>query len=198
MRKRWLNQLAKDIETQYGKEIRDNIFGDIDGISNDHEEISAWFANFIKGLDGLDDKEFVKEMMAKRCPCGWKEKAREEAVRNSYENSQSFEEFALLCEKSGVVSQKIEYKDNVLYLLKNPMSHKSAGSCGKGCHCSLARITDEYISDLFCHCCTVGFDGRPFRKVFGDDIKVEFIESFVTNGNPCKTAVYIPIKENWR
>ena len=200
MNKTWINRLASDIEKKHGKEARDRIFGDINTVGNDRQAMTVWFENFIAKLDELNDNEFVKEIMAKRSPCRWNEKLRVDAVKNSYENSTSFEEFAFLCDKNGFVSQKIEFdtNDNVLYLLKLPMNKMNSGKCGKGCHCFLACRTDKYISDLFCHCCTVGFDGRPFRNVFGNDIKIEFIESFITNGKPCKTAVYIPKKEDWK
>jgi hypothetical protein len=196
MNKACLKQLASDIKEKYGNEISDSIFGDINEIDNGHKAIASWFSNFVKSLDNLDDKEFVKKMLTDRSPCIWKEGERVEIIRKSYEESQSFEEFAsLLGERS--VGDRVEFNDNVLYLIKNPVDKKDIGSCGKGCHCALACHTEEYISDIFCHCCTVGFCGRPFRKVFGDDIRVEFIESFITNGNPCKTAIYVPKKANW-
>ena len=197
MDKNWISRLANDIERKHGKEMRDHIFGDFENIKNTHKPTAAWFANFTKGLDELNDRKFAIEVLIKQCPCTWKEAEREKSIRESYEKSNSFEEFVLLCDKTGVVSQIIEYEDNIIYLLKKPRNKKTAGKCGKGCHCSLASHTEVYASDLFCHCCTVGFDGRPFRKVFGDDIRIEFIESFITNGNPCKTAVYIPKKVNW-
>jgi len=198
MNKTWLNQLASDIEEKYGSDVRDGIFGELDGVKDGHKAISAWFGNFIKKMDELNDEEFVKKILVKRSPCAWKEKERADVIRDGYENSKSFAEFASLLAESGIISDKIEFNDNVLYLIKNPMDRKNIGACGKGCHCALACHAEEYASDLFCHCCTVGFDGRPFREVFGDDVRIEFIESFITNGNPCKTAVYAPEKKGWQ
>jgi len=64
MNKQWISCLADGIEKKHGKETRSRIFGDINSMANTSEYLSAWFENFTNGLDGLNDKEFLQQMMA--------------------------------------------------------------------------------------------------------------------------------------
>ena len=63
MDKNWISKLAGEIEARHGKEARDKIFGDIDSVENNPLSLSAWFDNFTTGMDKLDDKEFLQQMM---------------------------------------------------------------------------------------------------------------------------------------
>jgi len=70
MNRRWILRLADDVEARHGKEARDRVFGDIDNMKDAPESLSAWFDNFATGMDALNDKEFLRKMMADLCPCG--------------------------------------------------------------------------------------------------------------------------------
>lgn len=193
MNKQWISQLASDIEAKYGKESRDRIFGDIDNIHN----LPDWFLNFTSGLDDLNDKEFLQQMMAHRCPCGGDNEKDGKEIRSFYDNSKTLDEFVgLLRERYPYPTggDFMELRDNVLYMTKPPDECIETGSCGKGCHCWLAMHTENIVSDIFCHCCTIGHTGRPFQVAFGDDIKMELVESIICGGNKCIMAVHLPEK----
>ena len=198
MRIHWLSQLANDIEAKYGREARDKIFGDIDALKDSHKCLSPWFDNFIRGMDELDDKAYLQDMMARLCPCGPGKTNMPKIVKfikKSYEESETLTEFVAKLEKDGRTSDNFELHGNVLYLIKNLRNQKNAGLCGKGCHCGLAKYTDKYISDIFCYCCTVGHDGKPFKMALGDDLKVEFAYSLINGGKACASAIYLPEKK---
>jgi len=198
MNKQWLSCLASDIEEKYGKETRNRIFGDIDSMIHTPEYLSAWFENFTTGMDELDDKEFLQQMMANRCPCGGDYEKDGRAMKEIYDKSDTLAEFVdsnrkWMHDKYGG-TDIMELRGNVLYMIKPPGGHTVTGSCGDGCHCFLARFTEKTVSDIFCHCCTIGHTGRPFQVAFGDDIKMEFIESTICGGKECTMAVYLPEK----
>ena len=88
----------------------------------------------------------------------------------------------------------MELRGNVLYMTKPLGDCTDTGSCGKGCHCWLAMHTNKAVSDIFCHCCTIGHTGRPFQIAFGDDIKMELIESIICGGKACVMTVHLPKK----
>lgn len=198
MSKSWLKKLASDVEKRYGKDARDRIFGDLDTINKTnktHEFISAWFDNFINGMDALNDKEFLQTMMANRCPCGGNDSSREgwgKEIKRNYDKSESLEEFVASMD----FGDEKELRGNVLYLTKYPMKSKVTGSCGKGCHCAVARHTNKFISDIFCYCCTVGHTGIPFQKAFGENTKIEFIDSLIIGGKGCTVAIHLPEKHS--
>ena len=198
MDKKWLSQLANDIEVKYGKSTRDNLFGDIENIQNNPKFLSAWFKNFTSGMDFLNDKEFLQHMMANHCPCGDAYEKDGKAMKEIYDKSHTLAEFVDLnrkwmYDKYGD-TDIMELNGNVLYMTKPLGGHTDTGSCGKGCHCWLAINTDNVVSDIFCHCCTIGHTGRPFQVAFGDDIKMEFIESIICGGKKCIMAIYLPEK----
>jgi len=200
MNKKWLARLADAIEKRHGKEARDKIFGDIDGVGKDRASVSAWFERFTSGMDGLNDKEFLASMMAGHCPCGGNAEKEGKIIKELYDKSKSLEEFVDLFGKKEHEKWKgredtVELRGNVLYMTKKPQKSQSVGKCGKGCHCALARQTDKYISDIFCHCCTVGHTGKPFKAAFGDDTKLEFIDSLIIGGKGCTMAIYLPEKK---
>jgi len=198
MDKKWLSLLAGVIEERHGKDARDRIFGDIDSLpstslSNCHEAVSAWFERFTSGMDELDDKDFLTAMMAEHCPCGGGETGfarTAKRYKDNYEKSETLEEFVEMTK----FGDRKKLVGNVLYLTKYRVSNKNRGECGKGCHCGLARHTDKYISDIFCYCCTVGHTGKPFQIAFGDDIKLEFIDSLIIGGKGCTMAIHLPEK----
>jgi len=197
MNKKWLNVLASEIETRHGKEVSDRIFGDIDAVENSQESISVWFKNFTSGMDRLNDKDFLISMMESNCPCGGNWTKEGEIIKDFFDNSKTYEEFAGMFDKWQHSMWKgaediLELRGNVLYLIKRPMNNKDSGKCGMGCHCELARKTDNYISDIFCYCCTVGHTGRPFRHAFGKDIIIRFVDSIVVGGKACTMAVHLP------
>jgi hypothetical protein len=194
----WLLQLASDIEERHGKEVRDRILGDIDGVGSDPKSISAWFENFTTGMDELDDKGFLQRMMADRCPCGGDYEKDGKAMKDIYEKSDTLVEFVdtlrkWLLDKYGD-TDKMALRGNVLYMTKPLGESTGTGRCGRGCHCWLAMHTDKTVSDIFCHCCTIGHTGRPFQVAFGNDIKMEFIESIICGGRECTMTVHLPEK----
>jgi len=199
MDRNWILQLASDIEAKYGKETRDKIIGDIDSVQDTPQHLSAWFDNFTTSMDELDDKAFLRQMMANRCPCGGDYEEDGKAMKEIYDKSNTLEEFVdadreWMLKKYGD-TDKMELHGNVLYMIKPPGGHEITGSYGNGCHCFLARFTDKSVSDIFCHCCTIGHTGRPFKVAFGDDIKMEFIESIICGGKVCVMTVHLPEKE---
>jgi hypothetical protein len=200
MDKIWISHLANDIEQRHGKEARERIFGDFNGLDNSRENISVWFNEFIRGLDELNDKEFLQQMMADRCPCGGDNVEDGNKIRELYNNSKTHSDFVKSLNDwffslHGVWADRISLHGNILYLSKRFSNNNQQGSCGKGCHCWLAMYTDENVSDIFCYCCTIGHTGRPFKVAFGNDIKMEFIESIICGGKECTMAVYLPEKE---
>ena len=120
MNKSWLKQLAADIEARYGKQARDNIFGDIDGIKNSAKSKAAWFDNFTTGLDALDDKEMLQKWLAYRCPCGSDYEKDGARLKEFYDKSKDLEEFvemirAFWAKKWADGGDRMELRGNVLY-----------------------------------------------------------------------------------
>jgi hypothetical protein len=194
----WISKLAADVESKHGKKARDRVFGDIDRVEADPKSLSAWFGNFIKGMDGLDDKEFLQQMMIKHCPCGWGEAEtlkQGKILKEQYEKSKTLEDYLDFLKTCDFIGDILELRGNVLYLIKPmPEELEDVGKCGRGCHCSLARYTDEYITDIFCCCCTIAHTGNMFKAAFGDSIKMEFIESIICGGKKCTMTVHLPEK----
>ena len=196
---KWIAQLASDIESKYGKEARDRIFGDIDVMKNNPEFLSTWFENFTSKMDALGDKEFLRLMMANRCPCGGDNEDDGRAIKGLFDNSKTLNEFTKALknwymQKYSDGGDDLELRGNVLYLTKPLSNSEKQGRCGKGCHCWLAMHTNKKASDIFCHCCTIGHTGRPFQVAFGNDIKMEFIESIICGGSGCTMTVHLPEK----
>ena len=125
--KKWLLGLASDVEAKYGKNIRDDIFGDIQGVNNDHDSIKKWFGQFISGMDKLGDKDFFTFILAERCPCGHTEF--EGVIRQNYDESKSLEEFAYRLANGNLIEDDVRLEGNVLILTKKPFSKYG----GKGC-----------------------------------------------------------------
>ena len=194
MRKTWVSKLAGEVEMKYGKEVSNRIFGDFHNVPKDPDAEKEWFYQFTKGMDELGDKEFLTSIMAKHCPCGYNHAVR--SIKKYYEQSTNTQDFVKQLDESGEFGDFIELKENVMYATKPPMNHKQAGSCGKGCHCSLARLTDKLISDIFCYCCTVGYYKKMFKKALGVDVNVEFVDSIVTGGKGCTAAIHLPERDS--
>ena len=87
MDKKWIAKLANDIEVKHGKGARDRIFGDINNMAYTPECLSAWFDNFTTGMDELNDKQFLQQMMAMRCPCGGNHEDDGKVMRDFYGKS---------------------------------------------------------------------------------------------------------------
>ena len=199
MNKGWLTRLADVIEKRYGSETRDKIFGDIHAVGSGKKARAAWFANFTSGMDELNDKEFLTTMMADNCPCGGNAIKDGKIIKELYDKSKTLDEFVDLFAKWQHEIWKgrediTELRGNVLYMTKKPVNSSKAGKCGKGCHCGLAKHAENYISDIFCYCCTIGHTGKPFKAAFGDNIKLEFIDSLIIGGKGCTMAIYLPEK----
>jgi len=197
MNKKWLSSLALDVEGRHGKEAMDKIFGDFRNVPNDRAAVKEWFNNFTCRMDELGDKDFLQQMMANHCPCGGGDAKNGKAMREFYDNSKTLEEFvdsfrAWLHKKYRGDIDNMELNGNVLYMTKPLKKNRIAGILGKGCHCALAKHTDNAISNIFCHCCTIGHTGKMFKAAFGDDIKMEFIESVICGGKGCTMAIYLP------
>ena len=192
----WIKKLANDIEVRHGKEARDKIIGDIDGFVSSPESLSAWFANFTTGLDELNDKEFLQQMMVKHCPCGGGDEERGALYKELYNKSKNLQEFVKLLNDNDAMGDILELRGNVLYITKYLVDNEDdCGSCGKACHCYLAKYTNKVISDIFCYCCTIAHTGRPFQCAFGHDVKMEFIESVIGGGKGCTMTVHLPEKK---
>lgn len=198
MNKQWISQLAANIEDKHGKEKRDRIFGNINDIQGSPEFLSAWFENFTTGMDELDDKEYLQRMMANHCPCGGDYEKDGLAYKEIYDKSDTLVKFV-----DGIIEwhfdkygdmDEMELRGNVLYMTKPLGGCTDTGSCGKGCHCWLAMHANNLVSDIFCHCCTIGHTGRPFNVAFGDGIKMELVESIVGGGKKCIMSIHLPEK----
>ena len=143
----WISKLADDVEARHGKELRNRIFGDIYNIGETPEALSKWFDNFTTGMDKLNDKEFLQQMMVKHCPCGGVNEEDGKKMKEFYDNSKTLDEFVdsyykwLYIKYNGDLDA-MELRGNVLYLTKPLGGHKTTGSCGKGCHCFLAKDTE--------------------------------------------------------
>ena len=198
MDKNWILKLANDIESRHGKDTRDKIFGDIDSVEDTPKSLAAWFDNFTTGMDKLNDKEFLQQMMIKHCPCGWSEAETEEqgkVIKEQYDNCKTLEDFFAFLGKCDFIGDVLELRGNILYLTKPfPEELDDVGKCGRGCHCFLARYADKYVSDIFCYCCTIAHTGNMFKVAFGNHIKMEFVESIICGGKECTMTVHLPEK----
>ena len=200
MDKNWILKLAADVEVRHGKEVSDRIFGNIDSVEDTPETLAAWFDNFTTGMDELNDKEFLQQMMVRHCPCGWSETETSEQgiiLKELYDKSETLEEFLEFLKTCDFIGDILELRGNALYLIKpmpEEMGAEFCGTCGNGCHCFLARNTKKYVSDIFCYCCTIAHTGNMFKAAFGDDVKMEFVESIICGGKSCTMAVYLPPK----
>ena len=199
MNKKWLKKLSEIIEARHGKEICNRIFGDIDAASDCQASLSAWFDTFTSGMDELNDKEFLAGMMSEHCPCRGNPEEDGAIIKDLYEKSGTLDGFVKLFDEWqhslwGGQEDITQLRGNVLYMTKRPVNDPNCGKCGKGCHCWLAKHTDKYISDIFCYCCTVGHTGKPFKAAFGEDTKLEFIDSLIVGGKGCTMAIHLPKK----
>ena len=160
--------------------------------------LSAWFENLASGLDELNDKEFLQQMMAKHSPCGGDYEKDGKAMKEIYDKCHNLDEFVCslkkwLFNKYGDTDE-MELKGNVLYMTKPLGGNTDTGNCGRGCHCWLAMHTNNVVSDIFCHCCTIGHTGRQFQVAFGNEIRMEFVESIICGGKACIMTVHLPEK----
>jgi len=192
----WLEKIASDVEAKYGSEIRGRVFGDLSKINDDHDSIKTWFERFISGMDKLNDKSFLTSVMAAHCPCSHPEL--EKNIRKNYQESGNLKEFAKRLDDDGLFEDTIKLEGNVLMAVKKPFSkygaHKHEEPYSKSCHCDLGSRADKPISDIFCHCCTVGFYGKMFKNALNADVKVELIDSVIMGGKSCTSAIYLPEK----
>jgi len=190
MDKKWLSRLAVIVEARHGKEVCERVFGDIYSVEKNHAAKAAWFERFTSGMDDLDDKEFLANMMADNCPCGGGSEREAIKLRENYNKSETLEDFVAMTK----FGDKKKLVGNVLYLTKNKTRRKNMGQIAQGCWCELAGHADKYVSDIFCYCCTVGHTGKAFKKAFGDDTRVEFVESLIVGGKGCTVAIHLPVK----
>lgn len=194
MNKEWLERIASDVEVKHCKEVRDKIFGNIQELSEDDDYVREFFHQFINGMDELDDKEYLTLVMANNCPCGHSDA--EKSIRKAYSKSKTLEEFAQHLEREGIIDDEVSLCGNVLTLTKYPFEkygkHDHSGKYITSCHCELASHSIQPVSDIFCHCCTVGFYGKMFKNALGVDIKVVFKDSYITGGKGCTADIYLP------
>jgi len=192
----WLEEIASDVEEKYGFEARSRIFGDLSKINDDHDSIKKWFGQFINEMDKLNDKSFLTSVLATHCPCSHPEL--EENIRKNYQESNDLKEFVKRLDNDGLFEDVIKLEGNALIATKNPFSkygeHKHKELFSKSCHCNFGSRTDKPISDIFCHCCTVGFYGKMFKNALNVDVKVELKDSVITGGKSCTSAIYLPEK----
>jgi hypothetical protein len=147
-------------------------------------------------MDNLNDKDFLTSILAEHCPCGHPEF--EKIIRKIYDESKNLEEFADRLAKGNLIEDEVRLEGDALILTKKPFSiygeHSHKEPYSTACHCELGSCTGKLISDIFCHCCTVGFYGKMFSNALGKKIKVEFMDSVITSGKGCTAAVYLPRK----
>jgi AraC-like DNA-binding protein len=190
--------VADSIEAKYGAEVRNKIFGDIDVVSLNHDSLCKFFHKFVSEMDKLDDKEFLTGVMAECCPCYHRDL--EENIRKNYAESRTLEEFARRLDEDGIFDDTIKLDGNILIATKRPFEkhgkHDHTGPYTTTCHCELASHAQQKVSDIFCHCCTVGFYGKMFKNALKQDVKVEFVESVITGGKRCTAAIHLPEKGN--
>lgn len=192
----WLEKLAEAIEAKYGKESRDRIFGDTSCLTLDHEPLAEWFEKFNLGLDELDDKDFLTTTIAGLCPCRCPEI--EVNIRKNYEESKNLREFVDRIDKDGLFEDKVSLDGNVLFATKHPFSkygeRNHNGPYATTCHCYIGNHSEKPISDIYCHCCTVGYYGKMFKNALNKDIKVKLVESVLSGGKNCTAAIFLPEK----
>ena len=169
MNKTWLTKLASIIEERHGKEARDKIFGDINSVGSGQKSRAEWFDRFTSGMDELNDKEFLSAMMADNCPCGGNAAKEGKVIKETYDKSKTLDEFVYSLDKWYHSLWKgrediMELRGNVLYMTKRPMNNKKAGKCGAGCHCTLAKQTDKYVSDIFVIAAQLDIQAGPLRQ----------------------------------
>jgi len=202
MNKQFISRLATDVEARYGRDISVQMFGDINEMQYDYASLSAWFNNFITSMDKLGDKEFLVELLSNQCPCRYVEA--EEDIKRIYTESKTLEDFVARLDENGIFQDSVELRGNVLYATKLPWSesrkilglsgHNHSGCYADSCHCFLASHASKQISDIFCHCCTVGYYQKMFKNALGVDVKIEFIDSVITGGKGCTAAIHLPPK----
>jgi hypothetical protein len=151
-------------------------------------------------MDELDDKDFLTAVLTNRCPCRYTDA--EEDIKKLYEETATLEEFVVRLDENGIFQDKVELRGNVLYATKLPWlkcsellglrGHQHEGRYTATCHCFLASHTNEPISDIFCHCCTVGYYGKMFENALGVEVKVEFVDSVIIGGKGCTAAIHLP------
>lgn len=194
MNKEWLERIASDIEAKHGTEAREKIFRNMQELSEDDDSVREFFHRFVKGMDELDDKEFLTSVMANNCPCGHSDA--EKSIKKAYGKSKTLEEFAQRLEREGIIDDEVSLRGNVLTLTKYPFEkygkHDHNGKYITLCHCELASHTMQPVSDIFCHCCTVGFYGKMFKNALGVDVKVVFRDSYIIGGKACTADIYLP------
>ena len=190
--------VADSIEAKYGAEVRNKMFGDIDVVSMNHDSLCNFFHKFVSEMDKLDDKDFLTGVMAECCPCY--HRGIEENIRKNYAKSKTIGEFAHRLDEDRLFDDTIKLEGNILIATKRPFEkhgkHDHTGPYTTTCHCELASHAQHPVSDIFCHCCTVGFYGKMFKNALGQDVKVEFVESVITGGRGCTAAIHLPEKEN--
>jgi len=202
MNKQWISSLTGDIEAKYGKPMCEKMFGDTDKIKNDYDSLTAWFNNFIVAMDNLGESDYMKTLMASHCPCRYADA--EEDIKKVYEESETLEEFVAQLDCNGIFQDNVELRGNVLYATKLTWSksrellglcgHNHKGCYAESCHCFLASHINKPISNIFCHCCTVGYYSKMFRNALGFDVKVDFIGSVISGGEGCTAAIHLPAK----
>lgn len=194
----WIGELGKAIEAKHGKEARDKIIGDTSKLTLDHESLAEWFEKFNHGLDELDDKDFLTTTIASLCPCRCPDI--EENIRKNYEESKDLREFVDRIDKDGLFEDKVNLEGNVLLATKHPFSKYGKrdhnGPYTTTCHCYIGNHAEKSISDIYCHCCTVGYYGKMFKNALNKDINVELVESVLSGGKSCIAAIYLPEKSN--
>ena len=199
MDKKWITQLADKIKEKYGEDTRNRIFGDIDNIDYNCNTLPDWFENFTKGLDELNDRDFLISYMSENCPCYYKEA--EENIRKLYNEVKSLDEFVKRLDEDGIFNDNTKLRGNVLYATKQKWSyvcdkfggkHNHNGMFSGSCHCFLASCSKEPISDILCHCCTVGNYSKMFKNALGVDVKVDFVDSVLIGGTGCTAAIHLP------
>lgn len=192
----WLEELAEAVEARHGMEACDKIFGDISGLTPDHEILAEWFGKFNLALDELDDKEFLTTAIAGLCPCRSPEI--EENIRKNYEESKDLREFVDRLDKDGLFEDKVSLDGNVLLATKHPFSkygtHGHNGPYATTCHCYIGNHAEKPVSDIYCHCCTVGYYGKMFKNALNKDVKVKLVESVLSGGKNCTAAIFLPEK----
>jgi len=193
----WLSRLALEIGRPNGDSAQAGLLQGLEDVADDdHDAICVWFHSLIEKADALDDRPLAASLFADHCPCISPEI--EDNVGKNFRDAADLPDFVARLNDDGLFSDVIRLEGNVLIATKQPWErygmHDHDGCFSKACHCWLASHARAPISDLFCHCCTVGYYGKMFKSALGVDIRVELIESVISGGKGCTAAIYLPEK----
>lgn len=195
--KKFLANVSKKIEADYGKAKRDEIIGNAESIGDNESDNRQWFEEFVKRLNADDIREYSKKLLECSCPCAHENI--EENLRKNYDECSNLVDLADRLTNDGLFDDHIKIQDGALIVTKRYASEIGITRSYNDAHntkclCSMASIVNKPIPEVFCYCCTVGYYKKMFKNALGVDVKVEFISSLISGGDGCTAAIYVPEK----